>query len=174
MRILRISKIEEYSNMSRISREQIHMATAYLWGQRSTCKRPNRKIGAVITSEDMTQVLAIGYNGPAKGLPNDYCKGNEGNCGCLHAEMNAIAKADSTIPNKILFVTMSPCEMCASLIAQSKISMVWYLNKYRNNDGLKILCQCGIQFDQMDLSRLESLVTINKESTLLERLNKLC
>ena len=46
--------------MERPSREEIHMKTAIMWGQRSTCKRPNRKIGCVITSEDMTRILSIG------------------------------------------------------------------------------------------------------------------
>ena len=135
--------------MERPKREIIHMCTALMWGQRSTCKRPNRKIGAVITTDDMTQILSIGYNGPCKGLFNDACRNTEGNCLCLHAEMNAIAKVDSTILNKVLFVTMQPCEMCASLIAQANISMVWYLDSYRTNDGLVILNQCSIKNRQM-------------------------
>jgi len=144
--------------MGRPEREIIHMTTAILWGQRSTCKRDNRKIGAVITSDDMTQVLALGYNGPAKGLPNDSCRNTEGNCGCLHAEMNAIAKVNNTIEDKILFVTMQPCEMCASLIAQANIWKVYYLNDYRNNDGLKILSDCGIQYDQIDMRPIVDLM----------------
>jgi len=164
--------------MERPSREQIHMSTAYLWGQRSMCKRRNRKIGAVITSEDMTQILAIGYNGPAKGLSNDYCQGSEaiGVCGCLHAEMNAIAKVDSTIPNKVLFVTMSPCEMCASLIAQANIKKVWYLDDYRTTDGLRVLSDCGILYDQMDVKEIDQLLTkkIIYEPSLLDQLEKLC
>jgi len=152
----------------RPSREQIHMSTAYLWGQRSTCKRPNRKIGAVITTEDMTQVLAIGYNGVSKKLPNDACRNIPGDCLCLHAEMNAIAKVDSTILNKVIFITMSPCEMCASLIAQANINKVWYLYDYRNTDGLKILSDCGILYDQINSNQLKSLILIDKESSLFE------
>jgi len=144
----------------RPKREIIHMTTAILWGQRSTCKRPNRKIGAVITTSDMTQILSIGYNGPCKGLFNDSCRNTEGNCGCLHAEMNAIAKVDSTIPNKVLFITMQPCEMCASLIAQANISMVWYLDSYRNNDGLSILSQCNIRHHQMFKDELYQLAAL--------------
>ena len=143
--------------MNRPEREYIHMATAIIWGQRSTCKRPNRKIGAVITTEDMTQVLSVAYNGPAKGLPNDACRNTENSCGCLHAETNAIAKVNSTIQNKILFVTMQPCEMCASLIAQANIKKVYYLDNYRNTDGLKILSDCGIWYDQLNHKPLSDL-----------------
>jgi len=146
--------------MERPSREYIHMSTAILWGQRSTCKRPNRKIGAVITTEDMTQVLAVSYNGPCKGLPNDACRNTENSCGCLHAETNAIAKVDSTIKNKILFVTMQPCEMCASLIAQANIKKVYYLDEYRNTDGLKILSDCGILYDQLYRRTLSDLLAM--------------
>jgi len=162
--------------MSRPSRERIHMSTAYLWGLRSTCKRPNRKIGAVITTGDMTQILAIGYNGPAKGLPNDYCRGSKeiGTCGCLHAEMNAIAKVDSTITDKVLFVTMSPCEMCASLIAQANIKKVWYLHDYRNSDGQKILYECGIMFALISVKDLLLPKEIVYEPTLFGQLDELC
>ncbi len=144
--------------IERPSRLMIHMATALLWAQRATCKQPNRKVGAVITTADMTRVLSIGYNGPAKGLPNDACRNTSGSCGCLHAETNAIAQVDSTIPNKHLFVTLQPCEMCASLIAQANISTVWYLRPYRNTNGLKILRACQIQVHRMQLVDFETLL----------------
>ena len=133
--------------MTRPSREQIHMETAILWGKRSTCKRPNRKIGCVITSENMRQILAFGYCGPPKGLPNDSCKGSDcvGFCGCSHSEVNAITFVDGTITNKKLFVSMSPCYSCAVMISQANISEVYFAEYYRNTDGLELLEKCGIK-----------------------------
>lgn len=131
--------------MPRPSRESIHLETASLWSKRSTCKQENRQVGCVITSEDMRRVLAIGYNGPPRAMPNDSCRQVKSDCGCLHAEMNAIAAVDSSIPNKILFVTMAPCEMCASLIAQAGISKVYYRDDYKNRVGIVRLTECKVE-----------------------------
>lgn len=133
----------------RPTREEIHMATAALWGERSLCKQDNRKVGCVITTSDMRKILAIGYNGPPRPMPNDSCRDMPGNCGCLHAEMNAIAALDSTIPNKVIFVTMEPCEMCASLIAQADIRAVFYAGSYKSHKGLERLALCSIQVKKL-------------------------
>lgn len=128
----------------RPSREGIHMATAVAWSKRSLCKR--LQVGAVITTPDMRQILSVGYNGPAMGLPHNRCREKEvGNCGCLHAEDNAIVKVDGSIPNKIMFVTESPCEMCAQRIIQANIVEVIYLGKYRTELGMEILKCCEIK-----------------------------
>ena len=128
----------------RPKREVIYMKTAYLWAARSLCRQENRKIGCIITTSDMRMTLSTGYNGPPRQLGNLACRGIGGNCGCLHAEQNAIAIVDGTLSNKILFVTMSPCESCASLIAQANISKVFYCADYRNTTGIERLKICGI------------------------------
>jgi dCMP deaminase len=145
--------------MERPNRIQLHLLTALMWAQRSTCKQPNRKISAVITNEDMSEILAIGYNGSPKQMPNDSCRNIPKFCGCLHAEMNCIAKVNSKILNKIMFVTMQPCEMCASLIAQSNIKAVYYIEPYRNDDGIKVLQKCGIEVYRVNIQELYPLVT---------------
>lgn len=128
----------------RPSREELHMATAYLWAKRSLCKQDNRSIGCVITSEDMQQVLAFGYNGPPRQLGNVACENAQGGCGCVHSEINAIIKVDGRLPNKLMFVTMSPCTDCAKAIAQANIGKVYYCEEYRNIKGLELLTKCGI------------------------------
>ena len=149
--VLGYRKIEGENIMAnkRPSRETIHMKTAYLWAARSTCKQPNRSIGCVITTEDMKRILAIGYNGPPAAMPNDSCRNISADCGCLHAEMNAIAAVDSTIPNKIMFVTMEPCEMCASLISQANIIKVYFCEEYRGERGTVRLTQCHIYTEKL-------------------------
>lgn len=127
----------------------MHMLTCLLWGQRSLCKRA--KVGAVITTGDMRRVLSIGYNGPARGLPHDRCRGTQGTCGCLHAEDNAIAQVDSTIPDKAIFLPMWPCEMCAQRIVQANISSVYFLAEYRSSAGVDVLNQCGVRLQQVEL-----------------------
>lgn len=134
---------------NRPGRYEIHMHTAYLWSRRALCRQVNRNIGCVITTEDMQQVLAISYNGPPKQLSNDACKGAQGDCGCVHAELNAIIKVDGRLPNKIMFITMSPCENCARAIAQANISKVFYCEDYRNTAGLELLKKCHIEVMKM-------------------------
>jgi len=136
----------------RPKRKILHMATAYLWSKRALCKQPNRTIGCLITTEDMKQILSFGYNGPPQPLGNEACKNVQGGCGCLHAEINALIKVDDTIPNKILFVTMSPCEDCAAAIAQADISKVYYGIPYRNTKGLDLLAKCHIHTEQLLLT----------------------
>jgi len=137
--------------MTRLSRETIHMFTAYLWGMRSTCKRPDSEIGCVITTSDMKRILSIGYNGGPKQLPNDSCRNTVGSCGCAHAEANAITMVDGTIPDKVLFVVKQPCLICATLITHANISTVYYDQPYRKQDGIELLRKCGIQTYHMDL-----------------------
>src|SRR2546427_7404813 len=79
----RMGKIE------RPSIESLIMDFAMSLTRRATCKR--FQVGSVITSEDMTQIYAFGYNGTAKGFPHDDCKADQpGGCGCVHSEQNAL------------------------------------------------------------------------------------
>lgn len=82
----------------------------------STCKRA--KVGAVVFPCDCTAVYAIGYNGPVRGSDNDSCRDGEGNCGCAHAEGNAIAKLSAIKPS-LIYCSTSPCEFCANMIINS-------------------------------------------------------
>ena len=71
----------------------------------------------------------------------------------LHAESNAITKlARSTQSSEgaTLYVTLSPCFDCAKLIIQAGIVRVVYMEKYRSEDGLKLLEKAGIQVDQIE------------------------
>lgn len=111
--------------------------------RRSTCQR--RQQSCVIVNEDYTKVLAIGYNGRAKGEKHGCDEVTSGKCGCVHAEMNAIAKLGIATDNLILLCTQTPCVMCARLIVNhGKISRVFYLEEYRDLKGLEILKNASI------------------------------
>ncbi len=116
--------------------------------KRSTCARS--QVGTVITTGDLTQVLGIGYNGNARGLPN-RCDGTEpGACGCLHSEANALIKAGAQIPGKVMFVTMSPCVMCAKMVVNSNVRRVYYRTPYRDSAGLRVLRLAGVETCRYD------------------------
>jgi len=89
----------------------IYITLARALAARSTCGVD--PVGAVITSVDFRKVLAIGYRGNASGLPN-VCDHAGPDCGCLHAEENAVIHCDAprTEP-KIAFSTALPCRACA-------------------------------------------------------------
>lgn len=106
----------------------------------STCQR--RQVGCIIT--DLNEVYAIGFNGPPRGMANT-CAGPAGQCGCVHAEANAIAKLSSKEPGLWLHSTLSPCVQCAGLIInRGNIKTVTYSEQYRDHAGLALLMKAGI------------------------------
>jgi len=97
--------------------------------------------------------LAVGYNGNAAGCANDCDRHGEaavGNCGCLHAEENAVINCDVTrSTRKIVFCTHLPCLMCAKrLINLGGVEHVYYDHDYRNHDSLDLLTSVKIEVEQ--------------------------
>ncbi len=129
--------------------EEIYMELAILMSKRSTCER--LKVGCVITSTDFRKVLAVGYNGNASGFHNG-CDGIvPGQCGCLHAEENAIISCTAQrYEKKYIFVTNSPCVMCAKrIINLGGVEHVYYKELYRIHDSIYTLKQAGIPVTQL-------------------------
>ena len=61
-------------------------------------------------------------------------------CKCVHAEMNALNKLNYNDPiAKRLYVTLSPCQLCAKLIVNANIEEVVYLDDYSDSSGIFIL-----------------------------------
>lgn len=131
--------------------------------KRSKCSRAS--VGSVIVSEDQ-RVVATGYNGPpsgylAVGSCSNWCpramkNGQDASptyddCPSVHAEMNALIRADpQELVGATIFTTSSICRGCAKAVANSGITTVvhivedevyWYRN---NNDTEKFLEECGI------------------------------
>jgi dCMP deaminase len=128
---------------ARIPLEEVFMRMAEELAKRSTCSRT--QVGSVITTGDLTQVLGVGYNGNARGLP-DACDSSEpGRCGCIHSEANALIKAGAQTPGKLMFVTTSPCVMCAKMIINSNVRRVYYRTPYRDPAGVEVLRQGGVE-----------------------------
>jgi len=106
---------------------------------------PRFQVGAVVVTEDNSQVLAVGYNGNYAGGPNEVESQTPGESGMLHAEINALLKMDYNNPkNKKLYLTLSPCRMCAKAIVNAGIDEVVYSKAYRDLSGVKILEDCNI------------------------------
>ena len=123
---------------------------AGIWGQNSYCMR--RKVGALLVKDKM--IISDGYNGTPAGFEN-VCE-DENNITkpyVLHAEANAItkvAKSNNSSDGATLYVTASPCLECAKLIIQAGIKRVVYGEKYRIDDGIRLLQRAGIEVDYIE------------------------
>lgn len=150
--------------MARISREQMFMEIAETVAKRSACLRNN--VGAVVVNED-NNIVAIGYNGVASGVP--HCIQQNCHAGCdiaIHAEDNAIrrmpdyvlinsfednegtkpCKIRSTLKKYKLFCTVSPCISCAKkIIDRGDIKEVYYRYPYRDPEGILYLLMANIK-----------------------------
>ena len=113
---------------------------------------PKYKVGAVIVTADNTQVLALGYNGDQKGGTNQRDSLAQGKSGFIHAEVNALIKCDYNNPKrKKMYLTHSPCPVCAKCIINSGISEVIYINEYEADmSGLVILHNAGVTIRKID------------------------
>ena len=128
-----------------------YLEMARIWGENSYCKR--KKVGALIVSNKM--IISDGYNGTPSGFEN-ICEdeNNRTKPYVLHAEANAItkvAKSNNSSENATLYITTSPCLECAKLIIQSGIKRVVFSEKYRNQEGLKLLERAGIELVYIDI-----------------------
>ena len=107
---------------------------------------PRFKVGAIVVTEDNTQVLSVGYNGNYAGGPNEVESSEPGHSGFIHAEINCLLKMDYNNPKKkIMYLTLSPCRTCAKAIVNAGINEVVYSEKYRDESGLNILKKSGVK-----------------------------
>ena len=135
------------------------MSMEELASKRSTCLR--RQVGAVIVRDN--QVLATGYNGAPKGLPNccdlEKCLRQEMGipsgerqelCRAVHAENNAITQCavnGVSCKGGTLYVTASPCIMCTKQLINAGIVRIVAKEMYPENMGRKMLEESGIVFE---------------------------
>ena len=107
---------------------------------------PRLRVGCVVVPEDNTGILALGYNGNARGLPNEAESLEPGQSGMIHAEQNALVKCPFHYPvAKHIYSTHSMCRQCAKLVINAGIKRVVYGELYRDPSGLDLLRQAGVQ-----------------------------
>jgi dCMP deaminase len=127
--------------------DETWLSVAEVLGARSVCDR--RRVGAVITTPD-NQVVSASYNGPPAGQVLEtltagcltWCPRAQRlgatdpeidddtvmsyvNCPSIHAEANALLRADrSRCAGGSLYVTSAICMDCAKLVANSGLARV--------------------------------------------------
>ena len=144
------------SQPKRPSWDEYFMKVALLVAERSTCLR--RRVGAVLVKD--RQILATGYNGaPRKithcdvagclrkelkvpsGQRHEICRG-------LHAEQNVILQATwhgVSAKDSILYITNSPCSICAKMLINAGIREIVVLDEYPDKMALEFLKESGIK-----------------------------
>lgn len=128
--------------LSLLDRRYLRMAR--IWAENSYCKR--RQVGALVVKDKM--IISDGYNGTPSGFENVCEENGVTKPYVLHAEANAItklARSNNNSDGSTLYVTASPCIECAKLIIQAGIKRVVYGEKYRLDDGLRLLQRAGVE-----------------------------
>ena len=135
--------------------DERYLRMAHIWAENSYCKR--RKVGALVVKDKM--ISSDGYNGTPSGFEN-VCEddNNITKPYVLHAEANAItklARSSNNSDGSTLYVTASPCIECAKLIIQAGIKRVVYGEKYRLDDGIRLLQRAGIELVFLEITPSE-------------------
>lgn len=144
--------------MSRAERpgwDEYFMRMAVLASSRSTCLR--RKVGAVLVKG--RRVLATGYNGAPQGIAHceeegclrESLKVPSGQrhelCRGLHAEQNVLLQAalyGVKVKGSSMYITCTPCSICAKMIINAGIEEVIYNDSYPDEIAADFLSKAGI------------------------------
>lgn len=126
------------------------MEIANVVARRGNCCR--RQVAAVIVADH--RIISTGYNGTPRGVKN-CCDGgcarcasdvpsgsNLGDCICSHAEENAIVQAayhGIRVKDSMIYVTITPCLLCAKMIINAGIREVVYGGDYKFTEQTQAL-----------------------------------
>lgn len=129
---------------SGIAYKRLCVFVKFVEGLASLSKCTDKKVAAIIVDYSGTQVYSIGVNGGPAGGMDCLCTLG-GKYTCAHAEANALAKCTVDCKGKIMICSLSPCVTCATLIVNSGITRVYYLEQYKDTTGLELLRQAGVE-----------------------------
>jgi dCMP deaminase len=130
--------------------DKAYLRMAKTWSELSHCSR--KQVGAIIVKDGM--IISDGFNGTPSGFDN-CCENDEGDTHwyVLHAEANAILKVAKSTHNcqgATLYITLSPCKECSKLIIQAGIHKVVFINRYKDDSGIKFLESAGVEIVQIE------------------------
>ena len=140
------------------------MELAHTIAQWASCYQENRKIGAVIVKNK--RILTTGYNGAPAGVKSCVERGEclrrklgipSGTraevCYAVHAEQNALiqaARMGVSVYGATMYVTYSPCIICARLLINAGIVRVIYRYDYPDEFSKEILKEAGVELIKFD------------------------
>lgn len=111
-----------------------------------------KKVGCIIVRDN--HIISDGYNGDAPGDDN-ICEDENGvtKPEVIHAELNALAKLGKSTESSInsdMYISLSPCIICAVMIHAFGIKRVFYREEYRITDGIEYLIKHNIEVNKID------------------------
>lgn len=123
------------------------------------------KVGAVAVTSN--GVVITGVNGLPKQLGNQLEHVRETSNGIfeyyeskntvIHAENGILVKCARegvSMLGSTVYVTLSCCDHCASMLIASGVKRVVYLDEYRDINGIKTLIDSGVIVDKYALTQL--------------------
>ena len=138
------------------------MDVARLVSTWTNCARTDRAVGAVIVRE--RRIVATGYNGAPANIMScaerGGCMRKEQNiasgtqmekCYSVCAEQNSIAQAAKMgheADGGTMYITHSPCSICARLIINAGIKRVVFGERYPEDFTLSLFKEAGIELVQ--------------------------
>lgn len=138
--------------------DEYFLKIASVVAERSTCLRHH--VGAVAVKNK--HILATGYNGAAAGLRDCLelgCLRNDMDvpsgtrheiCRAIHAEQNVIIQAalhGVSLEGCTIYVTHSPCILCAKMLTNAKIKRFVTFGKYADDTFKELFDEAGIEFE---------------------------
>jgi dCMP deaminase len=138
--------------------DEYFLKIASVVAERATCRRHH--VGAVAVREK--HILATGYNGAASGLKDCLelgCLRDEMNvpsgtrhevCRGIHAEQNVIIQAalhGVSLEGATIYVTHTPCVLCAKMLVNAKIKRFVTFGKYADDSFRDLFKEANIDFE---------------------------
>lgn len=89
-------------------------------------KDPSTKVGSVIVRPD-NSVVSMGYNGFPRGVEDYNLNDREYKYArTIHAELNAVLSARTSVEGCHAYVSLCPCSNCAASLVQAGITKVFF------------------------------------------------
>ena len=144
--------------MTRPDTDEYFLKIASVVAERATCRRHH--VGAVAVRGK--HILATGYNGAASGLKDCLelgCLRDEMNipsgtrhevCRGIHAEQNVIIQAalhGVSLEGATIYVTHTPCILCAKMLVNAKIKRFVTFGKYADDSFRDLFKEANIEFE---------------------------
>ena len=144
--------------MTRPESDEYFLKIASVVAERATCRRHH--VGAVAVRGK--HILATGYNGAASGLKDCLelgCLRDDMNipsgtrhevCRGIHAEQNVIIQAalhGVSLEGATIYVTHTPCILCAKMLVNAKIKRFVTFGKYADDSFRDLFKEANIEFE---------------------------
>jgi len=147
--LIHLNKTKENRALSRPSWNEYFCEIVCATSRRSPCHR--LQVGCILVKDN--RIISQGYNGFLPGCPHRSIVRDGHEQATVHAEQNALcdcAKRGVSCDDSTAYITHYPCVICTRLLLASGISQIYYINDYKNDELVELLCnQKGVKLDKI-------------------------